>query len=109
MKMANRLFFCLWWSVQGIVWFNMRFITTSLCLITGVILIFCGVSSFSSNKEISVISLILMVLYSVGFICFAFMLIAVGSPQKWLAVFLAIVALLNVAFCIIKGYKLIKG
>lgn len=50
-----------------------------------------------------------MVLYSVGFICFAFMLIAVGSPQKWLAVFLAIVALLNVAFCIIKGYKLIKG
>lgn len=109
MKLANRLFSCLWWSAQGIVWFDIRFMTTSLCISAGVILILCGVSSFSSNKEISVISLILLVLYSVGFICFAFMLIVVGSPQKWFAVILAIVALLNVAFCIIKGYKLIKG
>lgn len=109
MRLANRLFLCLWWSAQGIVWFDIRFITTSLCLITGVILILCGISSFSSNKDISVISLLLLMLYSVCFICFIFMVIAVGSPQIWFAVFLAIVALSNVAFCIIKGFKLIKG
>lgn len=108
MKPAYRLFSCLWWSAQGIAWFDIQFMSNSLCISACVILILCGVSSLSSNKELSVISLILLMLYSVGFICFAFMLIAIGSPQKWFVVILAIVALSNVALCIVNGYNLIK-
>lgn len=109
MKQAYRLFSCLWWLAQGIVWFDIQFMTKSLCISAGVILILCGVSSFNSNKTISVLSLIIMMLYSIGFIVLAFMLIAVGSPKIWFAMILSIIALLNVALCIVDGYKLLKN
>lgn len=46
-------------------------------------------------------------LYSIGFIGFAFLLITMGHPDVWDVLGLSIIALLNITLCIIKGYKLI--
>jgi hypothetical protein len=107
MKHIIRLFSCLWWSVQGFMWFKIQFMPTILCIGTGIILILCGVSCFSNNRNISILSQLLQMLYSIGFICFAFLIITVGYPDGWSVAGLSIIALLNITLCIIKGYKLI--
>lgn len=107
MKHIIRLFSCLWWSVQGFMWFKIQFMPTILCIGTGIILILCGVSCFSNNRNISILSQLLQMLYSIGFIGFAFLLITMGHPDVWDVLGLSIIALLNITLCIIKGYKLI--
>lgn len=108
MKQAYRLFSCLWWSVQGIMWFNIQFMPPIiLCISTGIILILCGLSYFSNNRNISILSQLLQMLYSIGFIGFAFLLITMGHPDVWDVLGLSIIALLNITLCIIKEYKLI--
>lgn len=107
MKHIIRLSSCLWWSVQGIMWFNIQFMPTILCISTGIILILCGLSCFSNNRNISILSQLLQMLYSIGFICFAFLIITMGHPDVWSVAGLSVVALLNITLCIIKGYKLI--
>lgn len=78
-----------------------------VCSSVGILLIICGLISFCNKKVLSLISQILLMLYSIGFIAFAFMLIAVGSPKIWFAAVLSIIAFINVALCIINGYKLL--
>lgn len=108
MKHIIRLFSCLWWSVQGIMWFNIQFMPPIiLCISTGIILILCGLSYFSNNRNISILSQLLQMLYSIGFICFAFLIITMGHPDGWSVAGLSIIALLNITLCIINGYKLI--
>ena len=109
MKQTYRLFSFLWWLAQGIMWFDIQFMPNSLCISTGVILILCGMCSFCSKKEISVLSLIFMMLYSVGFICFAFLLICMGHPRILAALMLVTVALSNVVLCTVNGYNLFKN
>ena len=46
-------------------------------------------------------------LYSIGFIGFAFLLITMGRPDVWDVLGLSIIALLNITLSIIKGCKLI--
>lgn len=107
MKYIASVISCLWWSVQGIMWFKIQFMPTFLCIGTGIILILCGVSYFSNNRNISILSQLLQMLYSIGFIGFAFLLITMGRPDVWDVLGLSIIALLNITLSIIKGCKLI--
>lgn len=99
---------CIWWSLTGALWllFGVMEMTSIVCPCIGILLIVCGMICFCNKKVLSVISQILLMLYSIGFIVFTFMLIAVGSPEKWFAAVLSIIALLNVVLCIVNGYKL---
>lgn len=107
MKYIASVISCLWWSVQGIMWFTIQFMPTFLCIGTGIILILCGVSYFSNNRNISILSQLLQMLYSIGFIGFVFLLITMGHPDVWGVLGLSIIALLNITLSIIKGCKLI--
>lgn len=106
MKGAVRLFSCLWWFGQGIMCFGITFLTRGLCIGTGVILILCGLSSFSNDRELSVMSQLFIMLYTIGYCLIAYFIIVLGYPGGWAIAGLSIVALLNIAFCSIRGYKL---
>lgn len=87
--------------------FGITFLTRGLCIGTGVILILCGLSSFSNDRELSVMSQLFIMLYTIGYCLIAYFIIVSGYPGGWAIAGLSIVALLNIAFCsIIRGYKL---
>lgn len=108
MRGVVRSFSCLWWFGQGIMCFGITFLTRGLCIGTGVVLILCGLSCLSNDRELSVMSQLFIMLYTIGYCLIAYFIIVLGYHGGWAIAGLSFVALLNIAFCSVSGYKLIR-
>lgn len=94
----NHILQHLWWTFTGIAWFCLGYILVSMCI--GLIVILCGWFSDSKNMVVAIISNAILSLYSLCFVIYTLMLIAVASPQPWFAIILLLMAVINIFFSI---------
>ena len=88
----------IWWLLQGIVLFVFGLFAWTPLSVTGIIVLIS--TCLYSNSNHGLASRILLAVYSLAYIIFIGMLIAVGSPHIGLALGLVIVGIANVILSI---------
>ncbi len=88
----------IWWLLQGIILFVFGLFAWTPLSVTGIIVLIS--TCLYSNSNLGLASRILLAVYSLAYIIFIVMLIAVGSPQIGFALGLVIVGIANVILSI---------
>lgn len=88
----------IWWLLQSIVLFVFGLFAWTPLSVTGIIVLIS--TCLYSNNNLGLASRILLAIYSLAYIIFIGMLIAVGSPQIGFALGLVIVGIANVILSI---------